>query len=105
VEDLQLTPPERAQILDACTWVGVTASFLPYLRRYLTVRLADRPDLSAKVARLDDRGAYHLWEWIKDEQLRPVLCGLRVENPDQFSIFSKSTTTPSDQPDAQTKLL
>jgi hypothetical protein len=105
VEDLQLTPLERARILDACTWVGVTASFLPYLRRYLAVRLADRPELSAKVARLDDRGAYRLWEWIKDEQLRPVLRGLVVQTPDQFSICSKSTTEPSDQPDAQTKLL
>jgi hypothetical protein len=73
VEDLRLTPLEQVRILDACTWVGITAGFLPYLREYLAVRLADQPDLSARLARLDDRTTYYLWEWIKDEQLKPVL--------------------------------
>jgi hypothetical protein len=59
--------------------VGITAGFLPYLREYLAARLADWPDLSAKVARLDDRGTYYLWEWIKDEQLKPVLRVSKVD--------------------------
>ena len=73
VEDLRLTPSERGRIRDVCTWVEIKASFLPYLREYLAIRLADTPELAAKVARLDKRGTYHLWEWIKDEQLRPIL--------------------------------
>jgi hypothetical protein len=75
VEQLGLTPLERARVRNACTWMEVTASFLPYLRRYLVARLADTPELAAKIAGLDDRDTYYLWEWIKDEQLRPVLSG------------------------------
>jgi hypothetical protein len=66
-----MTEEELARVVRACAWVKVTAGFLPYVRDFLMVRLGP-DDLATKVARLNSRQTFRLWERIKDEQSEPA---------------------------------
>jgi hypothetical protein len=64
-----MTAEEAARVKWACAWVRVTAGLLPYLRTFLVARLARRhAGLAGKIAGLNTRQLFDLWEHLKDEQ-------------------------------------
>lgn len=71
VSELGLTDEELEQVTRACSWVKVTAGFLPYMRNFLLARLAPFRLLQRKIAQLTATENYRLWERIKDWQLFP----------------------------------
>lgn len=74
VDELGMTDPEMAQVARACTWIRVTAGFLPYVRGFLVARLSRRNGrLAEKVAGMTGREIFLLWQRLKDKQSSPGL--------------------------------
>ena len=73
VDEFGMTDEDHARVLRACDWVRVTTALLPYLRDFLVARLGyyHYAILSAKIARMNGKQIFRLWEHIKDEQSAP----------------------------------